>query len=253
MSTLRVLIVDDERLARQKLRRYLSAEPDVASVTECTGGVQAVQAIRRERPDIVFLDVQMPDVDGFDVLRQVGRSTAGAVVFVTAHDEYAVRAFEVEALDYLVKPFDGERFKAALERARRRTNSPSYQNAGPASPATVTSRDLARRRIVVRAGGRVVLLDADEIEWIESADNYVFVHTAHQTHRARETLAALEGRLDPHRFLRIHRRVIVNVDHLAQLLSLSHGGYVAQLKNGRTLHVGRKHRGALRRIFLKAG
>lgn len=252
VNTLRVLIVDDERVARQKLRRYLAAEPGVTAVAECTGGTEAVQAIRRERPDITFLDVQMPDIDGFDVLRQVGVGMAGAVVLVSAHDHYAVRAFEVEALDYLVKPFDRRRFRAALDRARRRAEAPAHCNGMAALSVTAEERAPTRRKIVVRAGGRVMVLDADEVEWIESADNYVFVHTARQTHRARETLAALEDRLDPHRFLRIHRRVIINVNLLVELRPLPHGGYVAQLQNGQTLRVGRRHRGALRRFFLEA-
>lgn len=249
MSTLRVLIVDDERLARQKLRRYLAGEPGVTTVTECTGGADAVQAIRRERPDVVFLDVQMPDIDGFDVLRQVGLGRAGAVVFVTAHDEYALRAFDVEAIDYLVKPFDRERFKAALERARRRTEPPVQVNGYPALPATADQADLARRRIVVRVRGRIVLLDANEIEWIESADNCARLHTTRQAYLVRHTLAELEARLDPHRFVRVHRRAIVNIDAVIEVRPRTDGGREMALRGGASVKVGRTHRRRLRHML----
>jgi two-component system LytT family response regulator len=244
---LRILIVDDEPLARRKVRRYLVDEPDVIVVGECSDGPEALEAIRRERPDVLFLDVQMPVVDGFEVLRRMGGDRAPGVVFVTAHDHYAVRAFEVEALDYLVKPFDRERFRVALDRARRRLAA-----SNPVSRAGVPADAAGRidpRRIVLRSRGRILPLSVEKIEWIEAADNYVRVHTSQRTHLVRETLAAVEGRLDPHQFLRIHRRAIVNVDLVSEVRPSLGGGYEAQLESGEILRVGRTHRHTLRRFF----
>lgn len=244
---LRIMIVDDEPLARRKVRRYLVDEPDVIVVAECSDGPEALEAIRRERPDVLFLDVQMPVVDGFEVLRRIGGEHAPVVVFVTAHDHYAVRAFEVEALDYLVKPFDRERFRLALDRARRRLAASTLVN-GPGVPAGTAGRN-DPRRIVLRSRGRILPLPVEKIEWIESADNYIRVHTPQQTHLVRETLAAVQGRLDAQRFLRIHRRAIVNIDVVSEVRPRLRGGYEAQLESGKILRVGRTHRRTLRRIF----
>ena len=244
---LRVLIVDDEPFARRKLRRYLLDEPDVVAVAEASDGREALATVRRECPDLLFMDIQVPVLDGFEVLRRIRGERAPEVVFVTAHDRYAVQAFEVEALDFLLKPFDRERFRVALDRARRRLAASTPVN-GPGVPrAAVGWAD--PRRIVVRSRGRILPLAVESIEWIEAADNYVRIHTARDTHRVRETLLALEARLDPHQFRRIHRRTIVNVATVSEVRPLLRGGCEAKLESGRLLRVGRTYRRALRRFF----
>ena len=219
--TLRVLIVDDERLAREKIRGYLAGEPDVEIVGECASGGEAVAAIRARRPDVVFLDVQMPGGGGFDVLADVG-AAAMAVIFVTAHDEYAVQAFEGDALDYLLKPFDRPRFRRALARAR------------------AAVRPLGR--LMVREGDRIRLVPVAEIDWIEAADNYVTVHAGGREHLLREALSHLWGRLDPTRFARIHRRAIVNLEAVTEVRALPHGDREVTLRDGVRLPVGRSFR-----------
>ncbi len=219
--TLRVLIVDDERLARAKIRGYLEHEPDVEIAGECASGAEAVAAIRAERPDIVFLDVQMPGGGGFEVVDAVG-AAAAVVIFVTAHDQHAVRAFEVAALDYLLKPFDRARFRRALARARTAVQP--------------------LRRLIVREGERIHLVPVEEVEWLEAADNYVTVHAGARELLLRETLARLEQRLDGARFARIHRRAIVNLEAIAEVRAQAHGDHVVVLKGGVRLPIGRSHR-----------
>jgi two-component system LytT family response regulator len=218
---LRVLIVDDERLAREKIRRYLESEPDVEIVGECDSGAGAVAAIRAQHPDAVFLDVQMPGGGGFDVLAELGPA-AMAVIFVTAHDEYAVRAFEVQALDYLLKPFDRTRFRQSLMRAR-----------AAASPL---------RRLIVRDGDRVHFVPVEQIDWIAAADNYVTVHTGAREHLMRDTLARLEARLDSDRFIRIHRGAIVNLEAIVEIRALPRGEQVVRVRGDGRLRVGRTYR-----------
>jgi two-component system, LytTR family, response regulator len=239
--TVRVLIVDDERLARQKLRRFLEEEPGVAVIGECTSGAEAVAAIGRERPDLVFLDVQMPEVDGFEVLRRLGAFPPVQVIFVTAHDRYAVQAFEVQALDYLLKPFGRERFRAALARVRERRATLTPERL----QALLQDRDGREgrpRRLVVRSGARLTLLPVEQIDWIESADNYARLHVGAREHLLRETLAHLEERLDPRRFVRVHRRAIVNLDAIAEVRALFQGSYEVRLRSGDRVPVGRTHR-----------
>ena len=243
MKRLRVLVVDDERLAREKLRRLLAEEPDVEVIGECASGSEAVQAIRRDAPDLVLLDIQMPGQNGFDVLREVGPAQIGRVVFVTAHDAFAVQAFEVEALDYLLKPFDAPRLRQALSRARRQ--APDQLPERMASLLeTLASRDRHVRRFLVRASGRMSFVRVEEIDWVEAADNYVRLHAGKDEHLLRDTMAALEARLDPRRFVRVHRGAIVNVDAVRELRPLFHGDYEVLLKTGATVAVGRSYRDA---------
>jgi two-component system LytT family response regulator len=221
---LRVLIVDDERLARAKIRDYLVDERDVVIVGECGSGAEATAAVRSLHPDVVFLDVQMPDGDGFQTVEELGACGA-AIVFVSAYDEYAVQAFDVAAVDYLLKPYDRDRLCRALERARAAV--------GPS------------RRLAVRDGGRLLLLPAGEIDWIESAGNYVVLHAGVREHIVREALAKLEARLDPRRFVRIHRRAIVNLDAVVEVRALAHGAQEVVLRCGARLPVGRRFRDRL--------
>lgn len=246
MAKLRTLIVDDERLARLKLRRFLEDQPDVEIVGECGSGAEAVERIRAEQPDLLFLDIQMPGLDGFAVLREVGPERRGRVVFVTAHDEHAVRAFEVEALDYLLKPFDRARFQQTLDRVRReRSQTLDEKIAALLERIEKPEEEAHLDRILIRSGGRMTFLKLREVDWIEADDNDLRLHAGRATHLVRDTLRRLEPRLDPRLFLRIHRSAIVNVEAIAEIRSLFHGDYDVLLRNGTALPVGRTYRDRL--------
>jgi len=222
---MKVVIVDDEPLARNVVRMLVERDPELTVAGECSG-VDAVELIAREKPDILFLDIQMPEVGGFDVLERAGANSVPAVVFVTAYDQYALRAFEVAALDYLLKPFDDARFYAALLRAKEkaRTRTPFV------------------RRFLVRTRGKVVLVNADDIDWIEAADYYVSIHAGGRTHLLRETMQELESKLDPERFVRVHRSAIVNIDRVQELHPLFRGDSVVLLRDGTQLRLSRSRR-----------
>ena len=239
---IRTVIVDDERHARQKIRMLLSRERDIEVIAECANGQEAVAAIREKKPDLVFLDVQMPAMDGFEVVGQAGGS-ARHVVFVTAYDEYAVRAFEVEALDYILKPFDGERFARTIARVRERLKNGGgdLQEKLRAFLEQVKMRG-SRDRIMIKSAGRITFLRSAEIEWIEAADNYVRIHAGKETHLLRETMSNLEGELDRRRFVRVHRSAIVNVDAITEIRSLFHGDHSIVLRTGTEIPLGRTFR-----------
>ena len=255
MSKLRTLIVDDEPLARERIRDLLAGEEGIEVVGECKNGREAVSALAKKKPDLLFLDVQMPDLDGFGVLESTDPDRMPAVIFVTAFDEYAVKAFDVHALDYLLKPFDRERFRTALGRARkaledRGTNgSPALDERLLALIEQLQDRKSHLDRIVIKSGGRVSFLRAEEMDWVEAAGNYVELHVGRESHLLRETMNNLEKRLDPERFLRIHRRVIVNVERIKQLEGISHGEYVVLLKDGKRLSSSRGYREGLQRLL----
>ena len=242
--TLRTIIVDDERLARQKLRMMLAKESGVEVLRECSSGAEAVDAIRDDAPDIVFLDVQMPGMDGFAVLRALGTSPSPAIVFVTAHEQYAVRAFEVHAIDYLLKPFDRPRFRIALDRARHQIESGDHHACAMRIAAMI--RDIKApeylERIAIRTAGRMFFIRAEEIDWIEAADNYARIHHRNGAHLIRETMTSLESSLDPRRFVRIHRSTIVNADRIEEIRTLFHGDQIVVLRGGRELPCGRAYR-----------
>ena len=244
---LSVLLVDDEPLARERLRTLLKGEDDVRIVGECASGRPAVKAIQEKRPDLVFLDVQMPGLDGFGVVEEIGRSEMPAVVFVTAFDQYALKAFEVHALDYLLKPFDKERFHATLERAREAIRL----RAGRPDERMVTLlQELAARRkfaerLVVKCNGKERLVPVDEVSWFEAAGNYVRIHSGGERLLLRETMANLETRLDPDRFARIHRSTIVNLGKVKELEPWFHGDYVVRLSDGQKLTLSRSYRARL--------
>jgi two-component system LytT family response regulator len=250
---MRVLLVDDESAARRGLRRRLANLPDLAVVGECEDGEAAVAAIAELRPDLVFLDIQMPGLDGFGVIDAVGPAQMPAVVFVTAYDEFALKAFEVNALDYLLKPVDEQRLQAAVARARARTPDadPDWtarlaaalqQMAGQGSPRWC-------RRLAIRGAGRVVLLDVADVDQIESAGNYVQVHQGRKQHLLRETMAGLEARLDPERFVRVSRAAIVNIDRVRELQPMFNGDFVVVLKDGTEVAGSRRYRDALRMLL----
>ncbi|HKE28030.1 MAG TPA: LytTR family DNA-binding domain-containing protein [Bryobacteraceae bacterium] len=241
---LTVLLVDDEPLARTGLRVLLEGDSEIAAVHEARDGQEAVAAIRALRPDLVFLDVQMPEMDGFEVVRQIGGAEMPAVVFVTAHDRYAIQAFEINAIDYLLKPVTGERFDKALARVKERLQS----NAGNEDSQKIlylleslTAPKRYVKRLAVRASGKTMFVDAADIDWIEAAENYVQVHTQRSSHLVHVTMNALEKALDPEVFARIHRSVIVNVARIRELQPVLHGEYLVTLASGVRLQSGRMY------------
>ncbi len=248
---MRVLIVDDEAWARRRIRSLLEREPDVEIAGECDGGAAAATAIAELSPDLVFLDVQMPDMDGFEALAALPPEALPPVIFVTAFDKYAVRAFEADALDYLLKPFEDSRFQAALDRARRQEG-----DRGQALAAGI-ERLLARlpeekrrlRRIVVRSGGRVVFIKTSDVEWLEASGNYITLHVGGEQHLVRETMNRMEPKLDPEQFLRVHRSAIVNLDFVKHLDPWFQGELTLSLTTGARVTVGRSYVDRLRRLL----
>ena len=256
MEKIKILIVDDEPLAREGVRVLLEQDPEVEVVGECANGREAVKALGELGPDLLFLDVQMPEMDGFEVLAQIEAARMPVVVFVTAYDQHALRAFEVHALDYLLKPFKDDRFRAALERAKaqvrqQKVNAISQrlvalleQTGSPAPAVATPPPDEAPylRRLVVKTGGRVFFINVEEIDWIEAADYYVRLHVGDKAHLLRETMSTLERRLDPQHFQRIHRSTIVRLDRIATLEPYFHGNYMVLLRDGTELKMSRRHR-----------
>jgi len=248
----RAVIVDDEPLARERLRSLLAERPGYALVAECPDGEAAVAAIGRERPDLVFLDVEMPGLDGFGVLEALGDDAPPHVVFVTAYDRYAVRAFDVRALDYLLKPIQRPRFDEALARLEARRAAPGGAEEWAAIQDLL--RELRERRgyparLVVRSGAQVAFVPTGEVEWIEADGNYARVHARGRDYLLRETMKELEARLDPDRFVRIHRSAIVAVERIASVEPYFHGEYVVTLAGGRRLIASRTHAPRLRELL----
>jgi len=248
---LTTLIVDDEPLARQGLRMLLSQDPEIGAIQEARDGNEAVKAILKIRPDLVFLDVQMPEKDGFSVVREVGAERMPAVVFVTAHDRYAIQAFEINALDYLLKPVTGERFAQALARAKSRLQSHSGDDATRQIIGllqTIASPQKYLKRLAVRSAGKTVFVDVEEIDWMEAAENYVQLHTSRARHLLHVPMNTLEKSLDPETFLRVHRSIIVNVGRIKELQPGPHGEYVITLHNDVRLQSGRSYNEKLKAL-----
>jgi two-component system LytT family response regulator len=259
MKKLRALIVDDEPIARKGIRRELVREPDVEIVAECDNGRDAVAAIQNQKPDLVFLDLQMPELDGFGVVEAVGVERMPTVIFVTAYDEFALRAFEIHALDYILKPFNSERFQSALQRAKRQVQRANLD--GVSQKLLALIHDSTRQkpesetyleRIVVKSAGKIYFINTEEIDWIEAADNYVRLHVGKQSHLVQGTMSRLENRLDPAIFLRIHRSTIVNTAHIKELEPLFHGEYVIRLATGKELTSSRSYRDKLQGLLENA-
>ncbi|MDQ3346416.1 MAG: LytTR family DNA-binding domain-containing protein [Acidobacteriota bacterium] len=245
MKKIRTLVVDDEPLARERLTGLLFNEPDIDIVGQCRDGEEAVTSIVDLSPDLVFLDVQMPQMGGFDVIEAVGNERMPLVIFVTAYDQHALKAFQVRALDYILKPFDRERFSEALQRARKQIERDETGDLGRRLLALVKDlrKDQPRsERLVVKAGGRLFFLRADEIDWIEAAGNYVRLHVGNTSHLLRETMNAIEGRLDPEKFFRIHRSRIVNMERIQELQPWLNGEYSVLLRTGTRLTLSRGYR-----------
>jgi two-component system LytT family response regulator len=229
LNKIRTIIVDDEPLARSNLSVLLRRDPDIELVKECGSGVEALKEIRSTKPDLLFLDVQMPECDGFDVLELLGKDLPAAVVFVTAYDQYALRAFEAGALDYLLKPFDNVRFGLALDRAKQRISI------GKGSPESL-------EQLVIKSAGQVSFVKIPEIDWIEAADYYAALHAGSSTHLLRRSMSELEQELDPAIFCRIHRSAIVNLNRVRALKLSEDGEYEVQLEDGARLRLSRRYR-----------
>lgn len=244
--TLRILIVDDEPLARQTIRLLLANDPEVTIVGECNG-VDAVALIHHEKPDIMFLDVQMPEVGGFDLLERVGADAVPVVVFVTAYDQYALRAFDMHAMDYLLKPFDDRRFAEALRRAKEQRRRGVIDDR---LSQLLAGRDPGPyvKRFLVRVREKVLLIRAEDVDWIEAADYYASLHVAGKTHLLRETMADLEKQLDPDKFVRVHRSAIVNVDRVREMHPMFRGDCTLVLHDGTQLRLSRGRREAFEKI-----
>ena len=252
MTKIRALMVDDEPLARKRVRALLGEQPDIEIVGECDDGEQAVSAIREQRPDLVLLDIQMPRLDGLGVVEAIEPDHMPAVIFVTAYDQHAVRAFEINAIDYVLKPFDAERFGHAVRRARQRIE---HERSGDdeelkrrllGALRQLHSDDRPVDRLVIKARGRISFLPVDEIDWIEAAGKYARIHAGAAEHLMRESMNRLEAQLDPDRFVRIHRSTIVNLDSIRELEPMFHGEYRVFLKNGAELTLSRGYRSKLR-------
>jgi two-component system LytT family response regulator len=243
--SIRTMIVDDEPLACERIRMLLHGEPELEIISECRNGKDALQAIEKLKPDLVFLDVQMPELTGFEVLDRLDPARMPVVIFVTAYDQYALKAFEVSALDYLLKPFDRERFKRALDRARaeleRRTTGAVNEKVLRLLSEMQRSKKYVDK-LIVRAGGRVLFLRADEIDWIEAAGNYVRLHAGKEEYLYRETMTKLEEQLNPERFARIHRSTIVNIERIKELQPWFRGDYVILLRDNSKLILSRTYR-----------
>ncbi len=255
----RTVIADDERLARQKLLILLESEPPVTVVAECQDGRQTVAAVRSFRPDLLLLDIQMPDLDGFQVLSEISEEEMPVVIFTTAFDQYAIRAFEANALDYLLKPFDRERLHHAVEKARSelrkaREHAITHRILNLLSQVRSVPRLVADpdQRLVIKANGRVVFLDLENIDWVEAAANYVRLHVGKESYLFRETISRISERLDVNHFVRIHRSTIVNVDKIKELIPVNSGEYIVVLRSGKELSCSRGYRTALQEIVDKS-
>ncbi len=245
MNKIRTMVVDDEPMARERLLALLGQEKDIEIIGECADGSQAISAIQQQQPDLVFLDVQMPACDGFRVIEDVGPERMPAVVLVTAYDEYALKAFEVHAIDYLLKPFGRDRFQQSLQHARAHVERRRAGDLGRQLMALVQDvkpEPQRMDRLVVKSGGRVFFLRTDDLHWVEAAGNYVRLHLTAESHLFRETMNNMEARLDGQRFVRIHRSRIVNADRIKELQPWFNGEYVVVLNNGTRLTLSRGYR-----------
>ncbi|MEO8025987.1 MAG: LytTR family DNA-binding domain-containing protein [Bryobacteraceae bacterium] len=244
MTSIRTLIVDDEPLARTGVRKHLRAHADVDVIGECGSGVQAIAAIQQDQPDLVFLDIQMPDLGGFGVIEEIGADRMPAVIFVTAFDQFALQAFESRAVDYLLKPIRQERVDQALTRIRGLMRG---HESGRADTLRKLLDDLGaeagyRKRFVAKSGSRITLVNVEDVDWIEAADNYIELHAGPKVHLVRETLSDVEQKLNPDQFLRIRHSTIVNVSRIREMEPLFNGEYQIRLTNGSELTSSRRYR-----------
>jgi two-component system, LytTR family, response regulator len=241
-TKIRTLIVDDEDLARERIQALLEEQPDIEIVGLCADGTSAIETIDRERPDLVFLDVQMPGMDGFEVVENIDTEHVPAIVFVTAYDGHALRAFEINALDFLLKPFDQARFEKALERARSQLNRDRTSLIDARLVSLLEGLHEERKypeRLIVKSGGRVFFVRTEDIDWVEASGNYVKIHAKGEAHLIRESMKNMETKLDSKIFVRIHRSAIVNIDRIKELEPWFHGEYVVIMRDGTRLTASR--------------
>jgi two-component system LytT family response regulator len=249
---IKTLIVDDEPLARDRIKRFLRDEDGIRVIGECGNGTEAVDVITRETPDLVFLDIQMPEKNGFEVIKSLNAKQLPTIIFVTAYDQYALQAFDVHALDYLLKPFNRERIKRAVSHAREHIEHKRLGNLDERLNSLIADLRGERKyldRLVVKSVGRVFFLKTDEIDWIEAAGNYVKLHVGREAHMIRETMNGIEAKLDPDKFLRIHRSTVVNIDRIKELHPMFSGDYAVILRNGTELALSRNYRERFTELF----
>jgi len=267
-SEIKVLIVDDEMLARKRIRSLLGEHADIKIVGECVNGREAINAMHTLTPDLVFLDIQMPEMDGFQVIEEVGVERMAVTVFVTAYDKHALRAFEAHALDYLLKPFDHDRFDTALQRAKTFVRQQKLgeineslfavlKNLKPKSNELPSVTDKAANeepidRVVIKSGGRIYFLKVEEIDWVEGTGDYLSLHAGSQTHLIRETMRKFHAKLDSKKFLRIHRSTIVNIERIKDIQSVFKGEYIVTLTSGTRLNSSRGYRHQLQALLDQA-
>jgi len=255
MNTIKALIIDDEPLARERIKRFLTDERDIELIGECADGQEAVSAIQTLEPDLVFLDIQIPELDGFGVLEAVGVEQMPAVIFVTAYDRYALQAFDVNALDYLLKPYNRERFHKAVERARAQLSNGAKGELSERLLSLLENLQPEQKhleRLMIKSSGRVFFLRTTEIDWIEAEGNYLRLHVGKESHLLRETMNRLAAKLDQDKFLRIHRSTLVNIERIKELQPLFSGDYVVILRDGKQLTLSRSYRDKLLELFDKS-
>lgn len=252
MQKLRIIIIDDEPIARERIKNFLQQETDIEIIGEGENGLEAVQLIEEKKPDLVLLDIQMPEMDGFGVIQSIGADLMPAVIFITAYDNFALKAFEVHALDYILKPFNNERFLEALNRARNKINNSQLNQLSTQFNSVLKTLQDGKKflsRLAIKTGGRIYFIKTENVDWIESAGNYVLLYTKNEKHIYRETMKCLEMKLDPEKFVRIHRTQIVNIDNIKELQPQSHGEYTIILQSGKRLTLSRNYRDRLLDFF----
>jgi two-component system, LytTR family, response regulator len=249
---IKTLIVDDEPLARDRVKRFLRDESDIEIIGECGSGTEACAAIKREKPDLVFLDIQMPEKTGFEVIKSLDPKSVPTIIFVTAYDQYAIKAFDVHAIDYLLKPFNRERLHRAVTHAREHIENKKRGNFDERLVSLIADLKSEKKyleRLVVKSVGRVFFLKTDEIDWIEAAGNYLKLHVGRESHLIRETMNSIEAKLNPEKFLRIHRSTVVNIDSIKELHPMFSGDYAVILRNGTEITLSRNYRDRFLELF----
>lgn len=254
-ARLKLLIVDDEPLARERIREMLRADPQIEVIGDCSNGDDAIEAVRTSRPDLLLLDIQMPGTDGFGVLEALEPHEIPCIIFITAYDQYAVKAFEVYALDYLLKPFDRERFTRAIERAKQHVFKERTRDLNDrvlAALNEIKNKPEYLERLVIRTNGHIFFIKTEEIDWLEAEGNYVRLHSGKESYLLRDAISSLENQLDPKKFLRIHRSAIVNINRIQELQPWFHGEYRVILQDGVQLTLSRSYRDKLNELVGKS-
>jgi two-component system LytT family response regulator len=252
VKCIQALIVDDEPLARERIRDMLETDSEIEIIGECASVQEAIEAIDQNPPDLIFLDVEMPGKDGFAMLDELEPGRIPAIIFVTAYDQYAVRAFEVYALDYLLKPFDRERFEKAVRRAKAHVQNEKSENITErilSALEEIKARPVHLERLVIKMNGHVFFVKTEEIDWLEAEGNYVRLHAGKESYLLRDTISALESQMDPRRFVRVHRSAIVNIDRIQELQPWFHGEYRIILREGVQLTLSRSYREKLHELL----